>query len=85
LNELDDETYEAVTDEADQLEYETWMLQAGSALWRRLLAVTPEPCDLPRLLMHVSRLEPEQLEHLMITVIERPDYARDLLTALGEE
>ncbi len=83
LNKLDDETYELVTDEADQIEYETWMLQAGSEMWRRLLAVVPEGRALSEMLMHIARLEPESLEQLMLAVVEEPARARVMLQELA--
>ncbi len=83
LSTLDDEMYDIVTDEADQIEYEVWMLQAGPEMWRRLLAVLPTGRPLPEVLMHIARLEPQPLERLMLAVIEDPARARRLLTKLG--
>ena len=85
LNDLDDETYEKVTAEADQLEYETWLLQAGAEMWRRFLAVLPSGRPLPEMLMHVARLEPAELEDLMIAVVGDPPAARDVLETIGED
>jgi hypothetical protein len=84
LNTLDDETYARVTTEADQLEYEVWSLQVGPELWRRLLAVMPDDRPLPEVLMHIARLDPQPLEHLMLAVIEEPQQARQLLAKFGE-
>jgi hypothetical protein len=83
LNTLDEETYRIVTDEADQLEYETWTLQAGSELWRRLLAALPDGHVLSEALMHIARLDPEPLERLMLAVVTDPAQARALLQRLG--
>src|SRR5262245_41123095 len=66
LNTLDDETYQRVMQEADQIEFEPWMLQAGAEAWRRLLAVLPHDRGLPEMLMHIARLDPEPLERLMM-------------------
>ena len=85
LNDLDDETYEKVTAEADQLEYETWLLQAGPEMWRRLLAVLPTGRPLPEVLTHIARLEPAMLERLMITLLNDPLVARDLVEAICDE
>ena len=76
LNTLDDETYEKVTEEADQIEYETWALQSGAELWRRLLAAVPEDQVLSETLMHIARLDPQPLEQLMMAVVEDPKRAR---------
>ncbi len=85
LNALDDETYEQATDEADQLEYETWLLQAGPEAWRRLLAVLPAGHPLPEVLMHIARLEPEPLEQLMLAVVSDPRAARQELQTLVDD
>jgi hypothetical protein len=83
LNTLDDETYAAVTDEADQIEYECWLMQAGPELWRRLLSVLPHDQPLATVLMHLARLDPESLERVMLAVVEEPERARRLLEQLG--
>jgi hypothetical protein len=82
LNSLDNKMYETVTDEADHIEYEIWMLQAGPEMWRRLLAVLPNDRSVAEMLMHIARLDPEPLERLMLAVVENPAEARDLLEAL---
>jgi hypothetical protein len=84
LNTLDDETYTQVTAEADQIEYETWALQAGPEMWRRLLAVLPADRPLAEMLMHIARLDPEPLEELMLAVVNDPDRARRRLRWLGD-
>ncbi len=82
LNTLDERTYMAVTEEADQLEYETWMLQAGSEMWRRLLAAIPGNKSLPETLMHIARLDPVPLEEVMMLVVEDSAQARARLEEL---
>lgn len=82
LNSLDDETYEQVTDEADQIEYETWMLQAGGEMWRQLLSALPRDRPLAEMLMHIARLDPEPLERLMLAVAADPARARHLMQQL---
>ena len=82
LNTLDDETYKTVTDEADQIEYETWLLQAGAEIWRKLLSSLPGDRSLAEMLMHIARLDPEPLERLMLTVANDPEKARDLMDEL---
>jgi hypothetical protein len=83
LNALDDSTYDQVMDEADQIEFETWMLQAGSEAWRRLLAVLPKDRRLPEMLMHIARLDPKFLEVLMLAVASDPPRAKRLIGELG--
>jgi hypothetical protein len=85
LNSLSDEMYRMVTDTADRIEYEPWMLQTGGELWRRFLAAAPEGRPLAPLLMHMARLPPMALESLMQAVIEQQPQARCLLAGLGEE
>ena len=84
LNSLDEATYEAVTTEADQLEYETWLLQAGPEMWRRFLAAIPKGRPLPEMLMHVARLDPQPLEQLMFAVVDDTDRARNSMAKLGK-
>jgi hypothetical protein len=82
LNSLDERTYKQVTEEADQIEYETWMIQAGSEMWRRLLTAVPNNKSLPETLMHLARLDPAPLEQLMMSVVEDPAQARAWLEEL---
>jgi len=82
LGGLEDSTYAAVTGEADRIEYEPWLMQAGPAMWRRLLAVAPRGVELPHTLMQLAMLEPQRLDALMITVIEQPEEARRQLVEL---
>ncbi len=83
LNTLEESTYEYVMRQADHIEYETWMLQAGPELWRRLLAVLPKHAPPPEMLMHLSRLDPEPLETLMLAVVNDSDRASKLLRRLS--
>ena len=76
LNDLDDATYEYVTHEADKIEHEIWMMQAGGSLWRRFLATIPSANLLAETLMHVARLDPESLEQLLMDLMEHPFTAR---------
>ena len=84
LNRLDDQTYARVMDEADQIEYEPWMLQSGGELWRRVLAAAPAGRPIAKILMHMARLPAASLEALMRAVIEQPQWARELMEGLGE-
>lgn len=79
LNELDAETYDAVVDETDQLEYETWQLQAGAELWRRFLEAMPPGRRMADVLMHVARLTPGALDRVMIAVVTDTKLARSLI------
>jgi hypothetical protein len=83
LNTLDDATYEFATAEADQLEYETWLLQAGPEAWRRFLAAIPPGHTLPATLMHAARLAPAALETLMFAVIDDTPRAQAMLKELA--
>jgi hypothetical protein len=83
INTLNDETYRRVIDAADRLEFEPWMLQTGGELWRRLLTVIPVGRPLADVLMHLARLPPKSLESLILAVIERPEFASQVLEASG--
>ncbi len=85
LASLDDATYDAVTDDADQIEFELPMLQAGIDMWQRLLAALPRDRTTPEMLMHVAQLDPQPLERLMLDVVEDPEHARDVLAELGRD
>jgi hypothetical protein len=84
LNRLSDDTYHQVIRAADGVDFEPWMLQTGGELWRRLLAVLPRGRPLAEVLMHLARLPARSLETLILTVIEQPQRARELLAGLGE-
>jgi hypothetical protein len=83
LSGWDDATYAAVMKAADRIEHEPWMLQAGSELWRRLLPLLPDDRPLAQVIMHLARLPAQSLESLMLAVIEQPDWAKEMLAALG--
>ncbi len=83
LNTLDDETYARVMDSADWVEYEPWMLQSGGELWRQLLAVVPAGQPIADVLMHLARLPAHSLHSLLTAVIEQPQWAQELMGALG--
>ena len=85
LNTLDDQLYSRVTSEADQIEYENWMLQTGSEMWRRFLAAIPEGHELPETLMRVARLDPDALEDLMLAVVEQSPRAQEMLEQMADE
>ncbi len=83
LNDLDDDTYASVMDAADHIEFEPWMLQTGGELWRRVLAVVPEKVQVAQILMHMARLPAHSLHSLVQAVIDRPEWAREVLASLG--
>lgn len=85
LNQLDPTTYRAVLRAADRIEYEPWMLQAGSELWRQLLPLLPDDRPVSEMVMHLARLPARSLERLMLAVVENSDWARELLAGLGPE
>lgn len=85
LNHLNDEMYLLVVDAADHIEYEPWMLQTGGELWRRLLAVVPDHQPIAEILMHIARLPPDSLHSLIEAVIEKPEWAKEILASFGDE
>src|SRR5207245_1095714 len=78
LNELSDDLYRQVMDATDRVDFESWMLQTGGELWRRLLAVFPHDRTPAMMLMHLARLPARSLETLMLAVLEQPEIAREL-------
>lgn len=82
LNTLSADDYERVLEATDHIEYESWHMQTGAELWRRLLALLPPEATLAETLMRMARLEPQPLEALMLTVVTEPDEARKILARL---
>lgn len=85
LNQLDSTTYQEVMKAADRIEYEPWMLQTGSELWRQFLPLLPDDRTVSEMVMHMARLPARSLERLMLAVLEDKDWARELLARLGRE
>ena len=83
MNEWDEQTYGEVVAAADRIEFEPWLLQTGAELWRQLLPLLPDDRPLAEMVMHIALLPARSLEALMIAVIEQPQWARELLAALG--
>ncbi len=80
LNQLADDVYDAVIETTDHIEYEVWMMQAGAELYRRWLKVIPAGLPLADALMHVSRMDPDTLEHVMLATLEQPGAATAMLS-----
>jgi hypothetical protein len=83
LNSLNETDYSSVTLEADQIEYEAWMLQAGPEFWRLFLAAAPRSQSLPMTVMQIARLTPKALEDLMLQVVFDSPRAKDSLEQLA--
>lgn len=83
LCDVDDSTYSSATGEADRIDYEPWCIQAGPALWRRLIAIAPRERKLSNIVMHLARLEPSELEECMMMLMKYPDDAQRRLRELG--
>lgn len=84
LNSLDDKTYSHVVSAADRVEYENWLLQAGCELWRRMLPLMPDGVAVSQVVMRLAQLQPKPLEIIMLAVVEKPEWARELLAGLAE-
>lgn len=82
LNRLDRETYDAVIQATDHIEYEPWMMQVGPELWRRFLKVKPTDRALAESLMQLAQLRPRSLERLLLAIVEEPDLAAEWLQSL---
>ncbi len=83
LNNLDDDTYDSVMDEADHIEYEVWMMQAGAELYRRWLKAIPPGMKIAECLMHIAMQEPHVVEQIMLAVLEEPESATNMLRNLS--
>ncbi|MCB9867792.1 MAG: hypothetical protein H6816_14290 [Phycisphaerales bacterium] len=81
LNRLGDAMYRVVTEAADRIEYEPWMLPVGAEFWRRLLPLFPRDRTIAESLMHLARLPARSLQTVMLAVMEDPDWAQELLAA----
>ena len=82
LNHLEESVYQAVIGEADQLDYEAWLLQAGPEMWRKFIAAAPRNVPLAKTIMRIAKLDPIPLDKLMIQIIEDPNRATDVMTKL---
>ena len=82
LNHLEESVYQAVIGEADQLDYEAWLLQAGPEMWRKFIAAAPRSVPLATTIMRIAKLDPIPLDELMIQVIEDPNRATDVMKKL---
>jgi hypothetical protein len=85
LSDLSEDTYLRVVEAADRIEFEPWMLQTGGEIWRRLLAVIPDRLPPAEVLMRMSRLSANSLQSLVQSVIDRPEWAKELLEGLRAE
>ncbi|MGI8908598.1 MAG: hypothetical protein ACR2IE_19150 [Candidatus Sumerlaeaceae bacterium] len=84
LNRLERSIYLRVLAAADKIEFEPWMIQAGSELWRRFLAVHPADAHLATTVMHIARLPPPELETLMFAIVEDAERAKGMIERLGQ-
>ncbi len=82
LNQLSEETYRRVLDATDRLGLESWMLQSGGELWRRLLEAMPDSPSTAEVLMQLARQPPKILEETIAAVIENPKSAQTRLDEL---
>ncbi|MEM9253380.1 MAG: hypothetical protein AAGB29_13610 [Planctomycetota bacterium] len=79
MGQLDDETYQAVIERTDRLEFELYLMQAGIEAWRYFLEAM-EPQHTPaEYLLHVAGLPGEELDELMMQLVEDPPKARRIL------
>ncbi|MEM8784021.1 MAG: hypothetical protein AAGE65_14360 [Planctomycetota bacterium] len=79
LSKLDDNTYAAVIDTADRIELEIHGMRAGPALYARLLAAVEPPHRPPAALMHLARMDPDELDEFCGALMEDPPRARRLI------
>lgn len=82
LSSLDDQTYDEVIGQADRLEHEPWLIQAGPELWRKLLAIKPRTIPLGKLVAKLASLKPDALHHFLDAVVKDPEWAKELIEKL---
>ena len=83
LHGLDEETYSIVMLEADQIEFEVWMLQSGLELYRRLLMTIPLDATIAESLMQVASMPAELHEEFFFAVVTDTSRAAAIFRAFA--
>lgn len=78
----DENTLKTVLHYADRMEDEPWLIQVGPELWRRFLEVVPKEIELSELVAALSEQEPSTVNDIVVSVVENPDNAREMLSNL---
>lgn len=79
LNQLQDDVYDIVMEEADQIEFEVWMMQSGLELYRLFLNSVPRSLSIPRAMMHVARMPCELHERYSFALVDDMETATAIL------
>ena len=82
LNQMDPETYKAVTQHADKLEDEVMQIQVGPALWNRFLKVVPKGETLSRVIAALAKRPADEVNYIVSSVVTHPEDAQEMLTRL---
>jgi len=80
LNDIDGDTYQIVMEEADQIEFEVWMMQSGLELYRRFLGSVPRDVPVPTAFMAVARMPADQHERYSFALLENSESAALMLS-----
>lgn len=79
LNEIDSDTYQIVMEEADQIEFEVWMMQSGLELYRRFLKSVPRNVAVPAAFMAVARMPADQHQCYSFALMQDSESASQML------
>ena len=79
LNQLDEDVFDIVMAEADQIEFEVWMIQAGLEYYRRFLMATARDGSPAAALMKVAMMPTDFLEEFSLAVVEDTSRAAAML------
>ena len=79
MNDVSESEYAIALERTDHIEYEIPMLQIGGPIFLRFLMARPREIALAESIMHVSKLEPLELEQFMFHLYDSPNRATALL------
>jgi hypothetical protein len=85
LGRLEDDSFDAVMNHTEHLEYEFPMIQIGGEFFKKFLAVLPREISLAQCILHVANFAPEQLDQFLVQMIDSPNRATDLLRNADEK
>ena len=75
LNELEEDVYDVVMEEADQIEFEIWHMQSGLELYRRLLDLLPREMPIAESMMYVAQMPADLHEVFTMAIVDDPTRA----------
>lgn len=76
MNKMDRATHQRVTEEADDPNQEPWKIQAGPALWRRIMQILPPRTNLGEFMRRLNQLPETSYHNFLTQVMEEPEKAK---------